>query len=305
MNKQTIEQIIKAEKLPGDFLGTVQNCYAPIAEEVAQSVNPAHTFVLGVQGCQGSGKSTLSIFLKSLLESQHQLTTAILSIDDFYLTKAQRLDLAQTVHPLLKTRGVPGTHDVQLAIDTINALKHLKPEETFAIPRFDKAADDRASQQAWDSISGPIQVIILEGWCVGLHAQKESDILDPINSLEINEDPTGTWRSFVNKQLQSEYQELFALIEKLVVLAAPSFACVKHWRSLQEQKLAETLAQLSPAEQAGKRIMSEAEVTRFISHYQRLTEHALNTLPVQADWLLALDEAHQVRLTKQLTVVEG
>lgn len=300
MKSQSLEEIIETEKLPAQFLDTVESCYAPIAQQVSSSLTSSQSFVLGVQGCQGSGKSTLSLFLKSLLEVRHKLTTAILSIDDFYLTKAQRQDLAMTIHPLLKTRGVPGTHDVQLATNTIKALKNLKHDEQYAIPRFDKAADDRAKEQDWETIVGPVDVIILEGWCVGLKAQAKSDVIDPINALEIDEDPDGDWRHYVNSQLQNEYQNLYSLIDKLVVLKAPSFDCVKNWRSLQEQKLAEVVAKLPEEERQKKRIMTADEITRFISHYQRLTEHALSTLPNQANWLLELDAKHNVRLRTSL-----
>lgn len=299
MSQTTLENFIAAEKLPTEFIHTVQTCYAPIAQGLSTLAQQQSPLVIGVQGCQGSGKSTLSLFLKVLLESEYQLNTAVLSIDDFYLTKAQRNDLAQTVHPLLKTRGVPGTHDVELAIQTIDQLKHLAKGETLCLPRFDKAADDRAPESQWEQQAGPVSVVILEGWCVGLGAQKESELIGPLNELEVNEDPDATWRRYANQQLNDAYPELFKLLDKLIVLKAPSFECVKHWRSLQEQKLAERVARLPEEERAAKHIMSEAEVLRFICHYQRLTDHALTTLPEQADWLLALDENHGVTLEKK------
>ena len=40
--------------------------------------------------------------------------------------------------------------------------------------------------------------------------------------------------------------------------------------------------------------MDEAQLRRFIGHYERLTRHALATLPECADWMFVLDESQQV-----------
>jgi D-glycerate 3-kinase len=75
-------------------------------------------FVLGLCGAQGSGKSTLAAALARML-ARDGTRTAILSLDDIYLTRAERLQLAREVHPLFATRGAPGTHDVALGLATI------------------------------------------------------------------------------------------------------------------------------------------------------------------------------------------
>lgn len=289
----SLTNLIREHKLPCEFKTTVERWYAPVAEAIAKLADDATSaIVIGVQGCQGSGKSTLSEFLKFFLEHEHRKVTAVLSIDDFYLTLAERRALSKEIHPLLATRGVPGTHDIELALSTISALKTLKSGESHDITRFNKAIDDRESPANFDSIAGPVDVIIFEGWCVGLNPQSEQSLANPVNMLEADEDPDGIWRRFVNDALTTQYSSLFNQLDALAVIQAPSFTCVREWRLLQEQKLADKLR--FESDEAKKNIMNEAQIIRFISHYQRLTEHALATLPDKADWLLTLDSNHNV-----------
>ena len=242
-----------------------------------------------MQGTQGSGKSTCSEFLKILFEEKYRLKTVVLSIDDFYLTRDERLVLANKIHPLLKTRGVPGTHDIELAIETISAISGLMKNETASVPRFDKAIDDRIPAAHWTQVAGPVDIIILEGWCVGINAQDPMDLNEPVNKLEQQEDVDLTWRQYVNNKLNGPYQKLFSMIDKLLVLEAPSFSYVIQWRRKQEKKL---IASLNTRQI--KRVihtLTDTELDRFVQHYERLTKYALQTMPKKADWCLFLDGA--------------
>lgn len=235
--------------------------------------------IIGINGCQGSGKTTLADALVALLTHDHQLKCVAISIDDFYLTKAERTQLAEQVHPLLQTRGVPGTHDVALAVRTLKAL--TDGDSTVAIARFNKAQDDRAPESQWDTHQGPMDIVILEGWCVGAQAQPFAELIEPINTLEAEEDHEGSWRHFVNAQLQLDYPPLFDLLDVRIMLKAPSFDCVLRWRLEQEEKLKQ--------HQQGAGIMSPAQIERFIAHYQRVTESTLQHQPAQVHFLLTLD----------------
>ncbi len=245
--------------------------------------------MLGIQGCQGSGKSTLASFLQILLEEEYQLPTAVLSLDDFYLTLAARKQLADSIHPLLLTRGVPGTHDLPLALKTFKDISQLKKGQTLRLPRFDKAQDDRAKENTWPEVEGPIRVIIFEGWCVGVGPQSEEALTPAINELEQLEDGRQIWRKFVNKQLATYENTLFNQLDKLVVLQAPSFACVYEWRALQEKKLREKTRLLSDS-----KVLSDVALKRFIAHYERLSRHCLASLPAKADWLFKLNENQKI-----------
>ena len=298
-----IKALIQEQGLPDSFNELVKNYYQPLAATMARRFELRNsptkgTWMVGLQGTQGSGKSTCALFLKEILEQAFQLKTVVLSIDDFYLTRAERLTLSNDIHPLLKTRGVPGTHDLKLLQQTLEQLSALKSHEFFRIPRFDKAIDDRKPKADWDEIEGPVDIVILEGWCVGIDAQDESALERPINDLEAQEDQTGTWRNYVNNQLRGVYGDLYRQLEYLIVLQAPSFNCVHEWRLLQENKLRNKLQLVGNANDDQK-LMTAEQIARFIAHYQRLTQQALSTLADKADWTMYLGFDHDI--TKSVT----
>ena len=193
--------------------------------------------VIGISGAQGSGKSTLALFLANHLRREAQLSATCLSLDDFYLGKAARLDLAGKVHPLFATRGVPGTHDVQLALNVLHGLTEVKASATIRLPTFDKASDDRLPEHVWAEVDTPVDVVILEGWCLGARPQGAGSLADPINALEDEDDPDGSWRRRANDHLSVDYRELFDRLDTLIMLRIPSFDKVLEWRALQEKKL--------------------------------------------------------------------
>jgi D-glycerate 3-kinase len=282
----TLDLLIEDLALPADF--TALPWYRRIAAEIVRRAQLADApMLVGLCGSQGSGKSTMAAFLRALLEAQ-RLPTAILSIDDLYLDLPERVALAETIHPLLRTRGVPGTHDVALGIDVIERLFGAEPGATTAIPRFDKARDSRAPEAAWERFIGPARIVILEGWCIGATPQTEAELADPVNALEANEDADGRWRAYVNAALAGPYRDLFARIDLNVFLRAPSFDCVFEWRRLQEEKLrARTGGN-------GAGLMDDAALARFIMHYERITRHLLRTMPQSADIVLSLGADHQI-----------
>lgn len=295
-----IDELILNEQLPIEFKDTVERWYAPLLADIIASDRGGGTLVIGIQGLQGSGKSTLAKFLVLLARERFGLNAVDISLDDFYLTKRERTVLSETVHPLLATRGVPGTHDVTLAIDTITQLKATTKHSTVRIPQFDKASDDRLPERDWKLSKGRLDLVIFEGWCVGCGPQSQAQLNRPINPLEANEDSNGIWRNYVNNQLAGDYQTLFKLLDRLVVLLAPSFDAVIEWRSLQEQKLAQR--RLPSGDYNQLELLDRGKLKRFISHYERLSKHALATLPSQADWLVKLDHDHRItRLTPTKT----
>jgi D-glycerate 3-kinase len=281
----SLHDFLRREQLPATYLDAIDKYFIPLADRIAARHANA-TLILGVQGGQGTGKSTLACVLSLLLAQQHGLRVVQLSLDDVYLTRAERRVLAARVHPLLATRGVPGTHDVALALATLSALKTAVAGETVVVPRFDKAQDDRCPRDRWDRVEGPVDVIVFEGWCVGASPQSADDLEAPVNALEAAEDIDGRWRRYVNAQLATGYRELFEQLDYLVALQAPSFECIYRWRGLQEQKLAARLC--------GSRVMDEQQLARFIQHYERLTRHCLRELPARVDWLFTVDENHQI-----------
>jgi D-glycerate 3-kinase len=229
--------------------------------------------------------------MAKVMREVYGVSTVVLSLDDFYLTKAARAALAESIHPLFATRGVPGTHDLALLNETISALRQPGAGGAVVLPAFDKALDDRTELVHWRQVSAPVQLIFLEGWCVALSPQSESELEVPINPMEAEQDPSLVWRREVNRQLANGYADVFVELDELLLLQAPSFDAVFEWRWQQEQRLSEQFQKDHPDKPDPT--MSRSEVTDFVLHYQRLTEHALKTLPDQADfvWKLATDRS--------------
>ena len=275
-----------------DLTPLLDSLYLPLAAWLdTRRQEHQQTLVVGLCGAQGSGKSTVGALLKLVLEEGFAQRVVSFSLDDLYRTRADRQRLAREVHPLFATRGVPGTHDVDLGIALIAALKAQGPGELTAIPAFDKATDDRRSRETWPSVSGPVDTIIFEGWCTGALPQPEASLLDPVNKLESDEDPAGTWRAAVNQALAGEYQKLFSLIDVLLLLKVDRLERVFAWRRLQERKLARRAVDAGVPER-DLRVMSPAQVSRFVMHYERLTRHILNEMPPRADIVFFVDETH-------------
>jgi len=286
LSRKQIDHFITRQGLPAEFRNLIDNHYNPLASWLVRQRPSEKKALLGINGAQGTGKSTLAAFLQLALTEHEKWHVAVLSIDDFYLTRDEREKLGKMVHPLLKTRGVPGTHDLPLLSGYIRRLRSLGTDAELALPRFDKARDDRARAETWPAITGPIDLIILEGWCVGSRPQTPAALLKPINRLERDMDPDGKWRCFVNEQLKRGYADLFARLDYLFFLQAPDFDAVFRWRLEQEIKLAEK----SPKDSAG--IMNREQIAAFIQYYERLTRANFVSLPKMADVVLELDQSH-------------
>lgn len=268
-------------------LDALLSVFIPLAGYVAQRRQRASApLLVGIAGAQGTGKSTAAALLTRLLADDFGLRPAALSIDDVYLTRAAREALARSVHPLLATRGVPGTHDLALAQQTLDALGAAAPGERVRLPRFDKARDDRVPEAEFAEAEGPFDVIVFEGWCVGAQPEADAELAQPINALEREQDPDGRFRRYVNAQLAGGYQALWRRIDLLVFLAAPDLQSSLAWRIRQEHELA---ARLGP----GARVMDDAAIARFVQHYERISRHMLREAPARADVVLYLDREHR------------
>lgn len=278
-------RFIARHGLSDDYLQQAIIWFDPLVDSLFSDQKKAKkTLVIGINGCQGSGKSTLADYL-SISFLERGLSSIAVSIDDFYLTRQERQQLALDVHPLFLTRGVPGTHDLSLALETLHAL--MTYQGNVAVPRFNKAQDDRFPRSDWPEIQAPLDVIILEGWCVGISAQDDHDLRAPINPLEAEEDPDGVWRRYVNQQLASDYFKVWDLIDHLIMLQAPGFECVYQWRLEQEQKLAQ-------GDLTASKIMRADQIKRFIQYYERLTRHGLAQLPAHCQHVFKLNPDRQI-----------
>ena len=287
-----LDKFIQQYHLPLKFERAAKQFFIPIADEIHQQVT-ATPFFFAINGCQGSGKSTLANFLASFLQQTHGYKVAVLSLDDFYLSQNERNQLADKVHPLFKTRGVPGTHNISLLTHTLDCLAR---RETIALPRFNKALDNPTADSLWPKITSA-DIIIFEGWCWGTHPQEEHDLLSACNALEHTYDSEGIWRRYANQQLKQHYVPLYDYMNHWLMLQAPSFSCVAEWRWQQEQQLAKQ----NTTSNRGMQIMSQPQISQFVQYFERLTEHSLHTLPAWCDTLLALDHDRQITTLRKKT----
>lgn len=280
-----ITPFLAKHQLPLKYQYLSEQFFIPLAEDIIAAKPSNRPMLVAVNGCQGSGKTTLADFLVTWINSNTEFNSISISIDDFYLSREQRANLAKDVHPLFATRGVPGTHDTELMQLTISEL--LANKIDIALPRFDKKTDDPLPKEQWHKNKKPIDIILFEGWCVASTAQQPYQLEQPINQLEESEDEAGIWRRCVNSCLANEYQSVFDLIDYTVMLQAPSFEDVYGWRLEQEQKL---LAKKG----TGFGTFDEASLIRFISHFERITRENLHALPEKMDALLTLDNARDI-----------
>ena len=270
-----------------DKLGQLNNFYLPLSEFIFKNYSKnKKTIIIGLTGGQGSGKSTISNILKILLKEAYNLNTVIFSIDDFYKTYKERKKMSEKVSPLFLTRGVPGTHDTNLLFSCLKKLKKSNFSKIL-IPKFDKSIDDRLPKKKWQKVEKKQDIVIFEGWCVGVTPQKEKDLIVPLNELEKDKDKKRIWRTKVNTELKKKYKDIFKLIDTTIFLKVPSFKHVFKWRLLQEKKLSVT--------SKGKKIMNKTQIKNFIMFYERLTKHMLKNFGKRADSIIKIDEKHKLK----------
>ena len=278
------EKFVNREKMIKNFL-------IPICFWIDKNKPKNKTFIIGLAGGQGTGKTTISSLIRLILSNYFKLSVFKVSIDDFYRTRKERLKLSKSKHPLLLTRGVPGTHDV----DMINKLFHNVKKKKFnsmLIPKFDKSIDDRCNKKLWYKIKKKPDVLILEGWCVGAKPEKNNTLNKPINKLEQNLDSKKKWRLHVNNQLKNKYSKLFDQIHSLLYLKAKNFNVLKRWRIKQEKKL-----KLKNKRKKNNKIMNNSEVLNFMMTYQRITQNMFKHMPKYASIILNLNSNHQIKTT--------
>ena len=283
LNKEKILGKSKAEKIK-----RLKKIYIPISFWIENKYKKkGETLILGFSGGQGSGKTTVTGILKIILKKFFKRRIYVSSIDNFYKTLGDRNKISNKIHPLLKTRGVPGTHDINLVKNFFNIIRKKKFKK-IKLPKFEKAMDNRLEKKYWFNIKQKPEIVILEGWCVGAKPQSSYLIKRPINILEKYEDKDLKWRQYVNEKIKKEYKKLFVMIDHLIFMKIPNFKVVFKWRLLQEKKLKKNLY-------SKKKIMSYNEIKRFIMFYERITLQMMKDLSKSASVLMLLKKNHDIR----------
>ena len=235
-----------------------------------------------IAGSQGAGKSTLAKIFKQVLENTYKKKVMLLSIDDYYLSKNKRIKLSKKIHPLLITRGVPGTHDiVALKNDIINFQKNNFPITT---PSFNKLKDDISIKK---KIIRNAEILLLEGWCCGSPSINKKYLFQNINRLETIFDKNKKWRQYYNSQLKKDYKKVFSLFDQQIYIQPPSFSYILKWRYNQEKNNA--------LKSRNKDFMNKKDLQKFIQHYEKLTKWMMKTMPAKADILIKIDSNQKIK----------
>ena len=270
----------------------IKSFLIPVSFWISKKIKKNKTLIIGLAGGQGSGKTTISLILTLILKKYFKLNVFKASIDDFYKTRKDRKLLSKNKHPLLMTRGVPGTHDIDLMLSFFKKIKD-KDFKSLRIPIFDKAIDDRSPKSLWHKIKTKPDVVIFEGWCVGAKAQKNSQLTKPINSLEKVYDQDAKWRTHVNNQLKTKYKTLFNQLDGLLYLKAKNFNLLREWRLKQERKL-----RLQTKNKKNLKIMSSGDIINFMQTYQRITQQMFKDKLKSSSIIMNLNSKHQIQKIK-------
>ncbi len=291
--KKDCFKFIKTQETSTEKFGNkermIKNFLIPICFWISKKADKKKPYFVGLAGGQGTGKTTISSIIRIILEKYFKLKVFKISIDDFYKTRKERIALSKKVHPMLLTRGVPGTHDINMMLNFFKKSKSKKFKK-MKLPSFNKAIDDRFPKNKWSKINKRPDVIIFEGWCVGARAETEKTLKKSINSMEKANDHKLVWRKFVNQQLKTKYKKLYSQLNCMIYLKAKNFSLLQKWRLKQEHKL-----WLKTKKKGSHKIMSKGDVINFMQTYQRITQNMFKNMPKYASIILNLNSNHQIK----------
>jgi D-glycerate 3-kinase len=291
--KKNCLKFIKSQETKADKFKNkermIKSFLIPLCFWISKKADKKRPYFVGLAGGQGTGKTTISSLIKIILIKYFKLKVFRISIDDFYKTRKERLSLSNRIHPMLLTRGVPGTHDIKMMLNFFRKVKSKKFKK-LKLPTFNKAIDDRFKKKHWYSLNDKPDVIIFEGWCVGAKSEKNNSLKKTINSMEKAKDQKQIWRKYVNQQLKSEYKNLYSQLNCLIYLKAKNFSLLQKWRLKQERKL-----WLNSKRKSNLKIMNKEDVINFMQTYQRITQNMFRYMPKYASIIFNLNSNHQIK----------
>jgi len=267
----------------------IKSFLIPLCFWINKKANKKRPYFVGLAGGQGTGKTTISSLIKIILIKYFKLKVFRISIDDFYKTRNERIKLSKRIHPMLLTRGVPGTHDINMMLNFFKKSK-IKKFKRLKLPTFNKAIDDRFNKKNWYDLKNKPDVIIFEGWCVGARSEGHNSLKRSINSMERIKDHKGIWRKYVNQQLKSKYKNLYSQLNCLIFLKAKNFSLLQKWRLKQERKLG-----LKSKNKIKSKVMNKEDVLNFMQTYQRITQNMFRNTPNYASIIFNLSSNHQIK----------
>ena len=249
---------------------------------IIQYIDKTHDKKFIISGSQGSGKSTLSKLIKIIIEKTSSKKVMLLSIDDYYLSKIDRYNLSQQIHPLLITRGVPGTHNIKKLKEHLGQFK--KKQFPIITPTFNKLKDDISIKT---KVFNKADILILEGWCCGAKPIENKFLKINLNKVEKELDKDFKWRKYYNSKLKNEYQQIFKTFDRIIYLQPLSFQFVLKWRYAQEKNNAKKTKT--------KNFMNKNTTKNFILYYEKLTKWMIKNMPDKADMLIKVDKEQKIK----------
>ncbi len=267
---------------------SLENAYYPLAKMLAAGSrqDAGVPRLIAIVGPPGSGKTTIASYLQLMFEAGYGLRAARFGIDDAYLSRDERVQLAQRVHPLFAIRGAPGTHRIEWITETIESLNAAEATSRTPLPRFDKLVDDSVPRNEWPTFLGKPDVIIFDTWLWEVDAPSEESLLVPINDREAREDSEAIWRRYAARTLARDYVPVFQGADEWVLLESPSFDATIRFRA--EQEVNRKGSKSEPG-----RTEREAELRGFLELFERWLDLPHRTSP---DHRIILDDHHEARL---------
>jgi D-glycerate 3-kinase len=254
-----ISQILIAHNIkldpPSLIFPILWHYWLPLAQHLAnQQSQIGRTFIQGLMGGQGTGKTTLGIVLEILLRHLGKTFLSI-SLDDLYKTYSDRQKLRDR-RPAFIWRGPPNTHDIDLGIEVLHKLRDRHPDhpQPIAIPRFDKSLYNGAGDRIAPEISYGADIVLFEGWFVGMRPLPISAFRNFVPPILSESD-----REFAlecNANLY-DYLPLWDYLDRLIVLKPEDYQYSLQWRIEAEHKLIDS----------GKTGMGDAEITQFVEYF--------------------------------------
>tara|TARA_Y100000590_G_scaffold469828_1_gene660032 strand:- start:5597 stop:6463 length:867 start_codon:yes stop_codon:yes gene_type:complete len=262
-----------------------------LVEDVKDYILPIYSFLNNsnkkmflISGAQGIGKTTILNVIEKNFYFFFKKRILRLSLDDFYYSKKERNLLSQSIHSLMLTRGVPGTHNIEELSKIISKFKSSK--YPIYIPSFNKLKDTRNSYKK--VIKKKCDILILEGWCCGSPPLSKKYLHHNINILEKKFDKNYEWRNYYNNKLKNEYSKLFKKFDKLIYFKTNSFNNVLKWRLNQERKMQKKY-------KIKKNGMNKKEISEFVQYYEKITKWMIKKLPKQSSITIFVDKNQKIR----------
>lgn len=210
----------------------------------------AKPLLLGIEGPQGSGKTTAATKIRQELQSLYPESNIVqFSMDDFYSTFAEQQELNRQFSDniLLQGRGLPGTHDTSLLYETVNTLlQNNRNSFPVSIPIYDKSAHhgmgDRLPRKYWTIVERPVDLIIFEGWFNGYFSiPSETMLLEKWDLIKRRETPRLAMITCENvvqiNAYLKEYQKIWELFDLFVCIKTSNINNVYKWRLQQEHEM--------------------------------------------------------------------